>query len=426
VSGIRAVRPDEPAPAADGRGGTSAPRAPCNPEASTLRLSPQARLVTFWACVALAGLFLWAVRGILQPFVIALVLVYLLNPLVAQITRRARLPRWVAVSGVYLVLVLLLAWGALVVLPGAAAEARELATMLPRVLVRLRAELGPDRLLPIPGAEVSLPPVADEITRSVAGLVGAASRSLVGLALHTVETLLKGLLALSAAFYLLLGADRLERGVRNLIPPRYRAELGPVVRDIDRVLGRFVRGEVVLIAVMSAATWLALSLLGIRYALLLGLLAGVLELIPLIGPVVAAVPAVGLALLQPSPFGWSPLVNAAVVALVYFVLRHAEDYFVIPTVIGRAVELHPVLAMFAALSGAALGGVLGIFLGIPTAAALRVVARYVYRKLVEGPAPAPEVEAVPEVEPEPAPEPAAVAEPEPAIWARRNEPRRSA
>jgi predicted PurR-regulated permease PerM len=389
-----------------------------------LRLSPQARLAAFWACVVVAGLFLWAVRGILQPFVIALVLVYLLNPLVAQITRRARLPRWVAVAGVYLVLVLLLAWGALVVLPGAAAEARELATMLPRVLLRLRAELGPDRLLPIPGMEVSLPPIADEITRSAAGMVGAASRSLVGLALHTVETLLKLLLALSAAFYLLLGADRLERGVRNLVPSRFRAELGPVVRDIDKVLGRFVRGEVVLIAVMSGATWLALSLLGIPYALLLGLLAGLLELIPLIGPVVAAVPAVALALLQPSPFGWSPLVNAGAVALTYFVLRHAEDYFVIPTVMGRVVELHPVLAMFAALSGAALGGVLGMFLGIPTAAALRVVARYVYRKLVEAPLPAPEAEPA-AVEAEPA-APEAEPAPAPSIWAPRPGPRRSA
>lgn len=136
--------------------------------------------------------------------------------------------------------------------------------------------------------------------------------------------------------------------------------------EIDRILGQFVRGEVLLIIIMSAATWVALSLMGIRYALILGLIAGVLELIPFIGPILAAVPAVGLALFQPSPFGWTPFVSAGVVALTYFVLRHAEDYFIIPTVVGRVVELHPLVAMFAAFSGTAIAGVMGMFWGCPS------------------------------------------------------------
>jgi predicted PurR-regulated permease PerM len=145
-----------------------------------------------------------------------------------------------------------------------------------------------------------------------------------------------------------------------------------------------MRGQILLILIMSSATWLVLSVLGIRYALILGLITGVLELIPVIGPITATVPAVAVAFFQESPFGWSPLVNAGVVALAYFLLRHAEDYFVIPQVVGRVVELHPLVAMFAIFSGAAIGGVLGMFLGVPVAAMVRIVGRYVYYKLMEG------------------------------------------
>jgi predicted PurR-regulated permease PerM len=256
---------------------------------------------------------------------------------------------------------------------------------LPRLLVQVRNSLAQEPTVVVFGAEVDLRPISDELTRTLGGLVSAASHRLVETAVTTVETLLRLILALVATFYLLMSADRLKRGVTRLTPLPLRQEFGPVVAEIDRILGRYMRGQILLIAIMSFATWLALTLLGIRYALILGLIAGVLELIPLIGPIAAAVPAVAIAFFQPSPYGWSPLVYAGVVALAYFVLRHAEDYFVIPQVVGRVVELHPLIAMFAIFSGAAIGGVLGMFLAVPAAAVLRILARYVYFKLIEEP-----------------------------------------
>jgi predicted PurR-regulated permease PerM len=335
--------------------------------------------------VAVALLFLWAVRSILRPFIIALILAYVLNPLVAWVSRRARLPRAWTVAGIYVILAMLLTWGTLVVLPVATREARDLAVTLPRLLVQLQALLAQQQTLTVFGSEIDLSPVSEEVTRTLGGLVTAASHRLVEAAVHTVETLLQTILALVATFYLLMSGDRLTQAIRDLTPSPYREEFGPLVAEIDRILGRFVRGEVLLIIIMSSATWLALSLLGIKYALILGLVAGVLELIPFIGPIMAAVPAVALALFQPSPYGWSPLVNAGAVAVAYFLLRHTEDYFVIPTVVGRVVELHPLIAMFAIFSGAAVGGVLGMFLGVPAAAVLRVIVRYLYFKLTEGP-----------------------------------------
>ena len=352
-------------------------------EDSGWHLSPRAKLATFWTCVALAILFLWAVRSVLRPFIIAIILAYVLNPLVGRVSERARLPRVWAVAGTYVILAMLFTWGALVVLPVATREARELAAILPRLLVQMQGNLAREQTITVLGQDIDLTPVSDELTRTLGGLVSTTSHRLVEAAVQTVETLAKSVLALVATFYLLMAGPRIKQSVRSLLPPRYRREFGPLAADVDRILGRFVRGEVLLIVIMSFATWLALSLLGIRYALILGLVAGVLELIPFIGPILAAIPAVALALFQPSPHGWSPLVNAGAVALVYFVLRHTEDYFVIPQVVGRVVELHPLVAMFAVLSGAAIDGVLGMFLAVPVAAVLRIVVRYVYWKLVE-------------------------------------------
>jgi predicted PurR-regulated permease PerM len=204
-------------------------------------------------------------------------------------------------------------------------------------------------------------------------------------ALHAVvglvETLLKVLLFLFATFYFLLDADRIGRLLHDLIPVQYRAELLSLAQDIDSVLGRFVRGELILVLIMSTATYLSLLVLQIPYALVLGILAGFLELIPIVGPITAATPAVIIALARPSPFGWPQPVHALVVAGVYFVLRHLEDYLVIPNVVGRVVEIHPLVAIFAVIAGGTLGGILGMFLAVPVAAVLKIVARYLYLKL---------------------------------------------
>lgn len=351
---------------------------------SPWQLSPRARLAAFWICVALALLFLWAIHSILRPFIIACILAYVLNPIVTRVSQRARLPRALAVIGIYTIMAMLITWGVLVVFPVASRESRDLAASLPRLLVQAQNSLAEQQKITVFGSEIDLGPLADEITRTLSGFISGISRNLVQTAVATVETLLKGVLALVVTFYLLMGGDRLLRALRDATPPAYREEFGPVIAEMDRILGQFVRGELLLVIIMSTSTWIALSVLGIRYALLLALIAGVLELIPFVGPIAAAVPAVALALFQPSPHGWAPLFNAGVVALTFFVLRHAEDYFVIPQVVGRVVELHPLLAMFAVFSGAAIYGVLGMFLGVPVAAVLRVAVKYLYLKLTEG------------------------------------------
>lgn len=341
------------------------------------------RGTVFWVLIALSVLLLWTVRSVLAPFVIGAILSYLIHPLVRLTSRYTRLPRVASVAVVYLAVAGLITWGVIVLVPVVSKEARELSLTLPRIVARARDIIDQDPHLSVLGYDVSIAPLVDEMTRSVGTVVSAVSRSLLDTAVATVETFFKGMLTLVITFYLLMGAERFKWWVGHHTPQPYRDELSPIVKDIDRILGRFLRGEVVLIVIMTIATWATLSALGIRYALILGLIAGILELIPFVGTWMAAIPAVVVALATPSPHGWSPLVSAGIVGLAYFILRHAEDYFVIPFVMGRAVHIHALVAMFSVLSGAVLGGVLGMFLGVPTAAALRIIIGYIYGKLTE-------------------------------------------
>ncbi|HEU5318739.1 MAG TPA: AI-2E family transporter [Chloroflexota bacterium] len=351
-------------------------------------LSAGSRLAVVAVLFAAGGYLLWVVRAVLSPFVVAIVLAYVLRPIVGAVCRRTRWPR-ALVSALVLFALLVLLAGVLVLLaPAFARELRAFATALPRLMVSLRTAIAAQRTVSLFGVVVDLNVIADEATRALVAAGRELSMRAVSTVVNTVETVLKSVLALVIAFYLLIDFGRFRKAVRAALPPGARQELGALVNDVDRVLGQFLRAEVILVLIMSSVTWVALTILGVRYALVLALLAGVLELVPFIGPVLAGTPAVIIGFLLPSPFGWHPLVNAAVIAATYFVLRHAEDYFVIPQIIGRAVELHPLVAMFAAFAGLRLGGILGMFLGVPLAAVLRILLVYLYRKLIPTPEPA--------------------------------------
>ena len=350
-------------------------------------LSAGARLAVVGVVLGLGAFLLWLVRDVLTPFVVAVILAYILRPIVGLLCRRLGLPRAAAAAVVVAALVVLLALLLVLLLPAFSRDLRAFAAALPRLLLGLRAAIAAQETVSIFGLTVDLNAIADEATRATVGVAREASLRAVATVVDTVEAVLTSVLVLVIAFYLLVDFGRFRRAVRRALPSGPREELGTLVNEVDRVLGQFLRAEAALVVVMTGAIWIALTVLGIRYAVVLALVGGVLFLIPFVGPFVAGAPAVVLAFLLPSPFGWPPLVNAGVVALTFFLIRHAENYFVIPQVLGRAVELHPLAAMFAAFAGLRLGGILGMFLGVPLAAVLRLLLIYLYRKLIPLPAP---------------------------------------
>jgi predicted PurR-regulated permease PerM len=159
----------------------------------------------------------------------------------------------------------------------------------------------------------------------------------------------------------------------DLLPGAHRDRTRDVLARIHVILGKWLRGQLLLIALVSAVAYIGLGPIAhLPYALALAVMTGVLEIIPLIGPLIAT------AIVSVDAFARGGAGLAAAIIVFYFVLRQIEDQVVMPVVIGRAVHLHPIVTIFAVLVGLSLYGVLGGLLGVPVAAAINVVFRDLY------------------------------------------------
>ena len=368
------------APAVEEADGAPLPQ-PSGTQHPGVRFSPRTKAVVAIALLALAIFFVYGVRAIIWPFIWAGALAYLLAPLVTWLCKHTRLHRfWVTLilMGFFFGgIVLLFTFG----YPPLSRELEGLRQSLPSIVVNLESTIATYAQVDLFGLEEVIGTSGELLASALDSATSQVIDAALEIALHVVELALKFLLCLFATFYLLLESNRFGIWARRMVPAPYRQEVSVLGGQIDRMVGRFIRGQLMLVVIMSVATYIGLRILGVPYALVLAPAAGFLELIPFIGPVLAATPAVLLALVYPSPFGWSPVVYAVIVALMYTVLRHIEDYLIIPNVVGRYVQLNPVLTLFAILSGGALFGISGMLLAIPTAAILRIVLSYLYVKL---------------------------------------------
>jgi len=356
------------------------------------------------ALFALAALYIvYRAGDIVRPFVWAGVLAYVLLPVVALLERRLSLPRTAAAAVVFLGLLAAIIGGGRLLVPLAIDQVRELQRTLPTLVANAQNTLAET------ADQVGLGDLDALILNfSVVGvLVRKKARGAVPFIVGLGRFLLELLVFLIATFFLLLDAPRLFQWFRRILPASQRNELIPLFAQVNTLLGRYVRGQMFLIGVMSTVTFVGLSILQLPFALLLALMTGVLEVIPIVGPITAGAIACLVALGHPAPWGLSQIWYVAVVAAMYTVLRHSEDYFVIPLVIGRIVKLHPAVVIFSLLTGGALYGLLGVLIAVPVAATLRLVLIYVGAKLRDED-PFPQLEQELEV---PHPAPAATARP---------------
>jgi predicted PurR-regulated permease PerM len=344
------------------------------------------------ALAALALLLLWRAGDVVQPFVWGLIVAYILLPLVGALERRFALPRTLAALVVFVGLLAIIFGGGRLLFPRIAENARDLQSNWTVLLANAQQtitstleQLGLGDL----GAVLIGPNVGD-IERQITAM---AARMALPIAVSLGHFLLEFLVFLIATFLLLRDAPRMYEFVRRNLPSRQRREILLVLGETNVMLGRYIRGQMFLVLLMSTVTTIALTILGVPYSVLLGVMTGLLETVPFVGPITAGAIACLVALGHPNPFGWSQLAYVGVVAVMYTILRHAEDYLVIPTVIGRAVRLHPAIVIFSLLTGGTVFGLLGVILAVPFAATLRLVLIYVGAKLRdEDPFPQLEVE----------------------------------
>ena len=344
---------------------------------TAFRWSPRTRRTVGLGIGILTGLVLWGARDIIGPFIWAGIFAYIFNPAVGRLVRVARIPRALAVAILYAMGIGLLVLLGIFLVPRVTDELNRLATELPAIVTEAEDAL-PSEVL---GQPLVIRDIIDSVTAGTTGILTDASRA-IGAFRSAFTLILHGLLAVVAAAYLLLAGPSLIKGLLALVPESERGEAKTVVNSINTVMGGFIRGELILIVIMSVTTFIGLSIIGIPFAIVLAIATGILELIPVFGPIIAAVPPIALALLTANNFGWPGWVAATVVAVMYTVLRQLEDYLIIPNVVGRVVQVHPLVALFAIFAGLQIWGVTGMIIALPTAGVVRVLLSYAYRRTI--------------------------------------------
>ncbi len=338
----------------------------------------------FAVVLGLAAVFVWTVRSVLTPFIWALIVAYILDPLVRWFDRRLGIRRFLVVLLLFTLLVGSLVWGLAVLQPIIVDEGRELVAAAPRIAADVQAFILGNERIDIHGIVIDPAAIRSQLMKAIQDAVPELGLQAIPFLVRALNTAVHLVLFLIATFYLLLDLDKLGPALVGFLPRRWRLQVIPLLIEMESVLGRYIRGQVLLIVIMTTASWIVLTVLGIRYSLLLAIATGILEIFPVIGPWSAGAIAVSVALTQPTPlFGGNSAILAAVVGAAYFILRQLEDIFVIPNVVGKVMNLHPLLVLFALTTGGYLGGLLGVLIAVPITAVIRVYLRFLHDRFME-------------------------------------------
>jgi predicted PurR-regulated permease PerM len=350
-------------------------------------LSPRVALLV-GAAIAL-GVLLWLARDAVRPFVVGLLMVYLLDPPVRWLTARG-VRRTVAILLVYVVTVVIVIEFLNLTLTPLFDELVRFLQDLPGLADQLQAQIL--RLSEF-YARLQIPDVVrDWIDSMIASVTHGGGTGVPTVDLSAVLRIVTGagsilgtvfgyILLPVWVFYLLKDRVSLTTQFDRSLPEAWRFDTWAVLRIVRRLFGQWVRAQLVLGLTVGAFTFVGLLVLSRlvdpvfgRYAVLLSVTAGILELLPIIGPIISAVPAVLLA----ATAGLEPVIAALVL---YTLVQQVENNVLVPKIQGDAIEMHPALVMFAIVIGGALGGLLGAILALPVAAASRDVVRYLFRRL---------------------------------------------
>lgn len=326
-------------------------------------------------CGALAVFaLLWMLAPILMPFLLGAGFAYILNPIVVNLTRIG-LPRWLAVGIVFLVLALFWALMAVLVGPVLFKQAGELASSVPAYLQQLDTTLRPylsewfgfnDGLDTeiiknfINDNKATLSQYAGNMVRSGLGVVGAVLNLLI---LPVVM------------FYLLLDWPRFMSSIQNTLPRDIEPTVTKLARESDEALAAFLRGQLLVMLCLAIMYSLGLWLVGIKFALLIGVIAGVVSFVPYLGNIVGIGLATIMVLMQQDS-----LLPLLYVAGVFGVGQLIEGTILTPKLVGDRIQLHPLAVIFAVLAGGQLFGFTGVLIALPAAAVLAIVVRHFYTR----------------------------------------------
>lgn len=304
----------------------------------------------------LALVFLWRIRFILIAVFSAFVLMIGFAQLADWFTAKGLGKRVSAVLS-YLILILILASILFLIIPPLVIQLKGFVEQFPRYVAELNQIYSANSL---PGVKT------EDLTAILSKQLDGILTSSVNLIFDTVNVVLNFLTVAVLSFYMLIERDRIKNNLFRLFPNLPKERVTKLAHKIEKQVGGWLKGELILMFVIFLVTYVGLTLLRVEYALPLALLAGLLEAVPIIGPILSAVPAVIVT------FTVSPLMALGVIVL-YILIQQIENNFLVPKVMQGVIGINPLLTILALLIGANFFGVVGAILSVPLAAILQVI-----------------------------------------------------
>jgi len=341
------------------------------------------RYLVFGVVLIITSVGLWFIRSILEPLIIAAFIAYLIHPAVNYLTKRTRLTRTAAVNLVYFVTLAVLIGTPSTLTPIFFDEFKRVITDVLDIFNQLITWLmKPHAASIIP---IDFGTIAERLITFRSSFLSSLPDQMLQFLGKTSVGALWLLVILAAVYYFLAEWPRLRNGFINSFPNEYHPELEELYQRVRSVWMNYLRGQLLLMAIVGVTFTIAWTIIGIPGALVLGVAAGFLTLIPDVGPFLAAVLAIGVALLEGSNWSWMPassLVVALIAASVYLLLITVKNFWLRPFIMGRSVHMHEALVLISIILSTILWGILGALLIVPMLATLAVIFDYLRRRIM--------------------------------------------
>lgn len=301
--------------------------------------------------------FVYIIRDIISLLVISLIMAILIDPLADWFEKR-KIPRTLAVLLVYLVLISLIGLFIVLIIPPLTAQFDQLTNQIPSYWEKIKSfgensgylsQYNPETLLnSLKNIETSL---AEGVFSRVGGIVGSVASMV---------------LILFLTFYIVIDEKNIKKMALRLVPAQYQIYVSEIATRMKEKMGAWLKGQLILCLIIGVCVFLGLTILGVDYALVLGLIAAMFEIVPYLGPWLTGILVVFIA------FGQSPM-TALFAAVFIIVLQALENNLIVPKVMQKAVGLNPIISILAIIIGAKTAGVIGVALAIPVASALSIL-----------------------------------------------------
>ena len=317
----------------------------------------------------LAGILIWFLyieRVILTPFVLAAIFAYIFNPVINFFSQRIRFPRTISIIVIYLIILWLLVIFGMFLAGQIVNESSQLNNFIASLpsITQNQFSILPDWARPM----------VQDIFSSFEKLKIFSLDSILNFFPQAVSRVIGFFIFIFSGFYFLKEGVNMMGRLLKFAPNDYKPGIEILLNKINNVLSRYLRGQLLLVFLVSFALFIALSVLGIKFALILAIFSGFAEIVPIIGPIFATAVAALVVLIDGRVnFGLTPIQGAIAVVITYFLIRQIQDYFVTPHIMGKIVKLHPLVILFAVLAGEHVMGILGIILAVPIAATIRII-----------------------------------------------------